>query len=77
MILEGTMISVAVICLTVLHPGLVFREAWHAADWTVRKKGIDADEKVDGHVSPPDYSNVEMGSVPYHNVRSAPADPAH
>jgi hypothetical protein len=74
MTLEGAMISIAVICLTVLHPGLIFREAWHAADWSVRKnKSKPVAEKLDQAVSPPEYNDPEMHSVAYQAVR--PADP--
>jgi hypothetical protein len=38
LILEGTMIILAVLALTVLHPGLAFSGNWQAAGWTMRKK---------------------------------------
>ena len=36
MILEGADICIAVICLTVFHPGLVFGQEWQVAEWKVR-----------------------------------------
>lgn len=38
MILEGAMICVAVICLTIFHPGLIFGKAWNLAGWNIRGK---------------------------------------
>lgn len=41
LILDGAMISIAVICLTALHPGPAFGGQWRAADWTFKtKKGV-------------------------------------
>lgn len=78
MILEGGMISIAVISLTVFHPGLVFKEAWHTAEWSLRKnKGTVADEKFERTISPPDYTadleTAELGTaetVSYESVRA-------
>lgn len=36
MILDGVMIALAVLLLTVLHPGIAFGEQWHAANWSIR-----------------------------------------
>ncbi|KAL2813865.1 RTA1 like protein-domain-containing protein [Aspergillus granulosus] len=33
MILEATMIAISVVCLTVFHPGLVWKGQWHEAVW--------------------------------------------
>lgn len=38
MILDGAMIATAVLALTLLHPGVGFREQWHAANWTFRSR---------------------------------------
>ena len=44
MILEGAMIAVAVICLTVFHPGLVFgKEDWDVAAWKLRRTRMAVD----------------------------------
>ncbi|KAF7714258.1 Uncharacterized protein PECH_008930 [Penicillium ucsense] len=37
MILEGAMIAIATICMTVLHPGLCFNGLWDATKWTFRR----------------------------------------
>ncbi|KAL4914838.1 RTA1 like protein-domain-containing protein [Aspergillus aurantiobrunneus] len=39
MILEATMIAIAVICLTAFHPGAVWRGQWNQAVWSTRGKG--------------------------------------
>ena len=63
MILEGGMIGIAVLCLTVFHPGLVFRRQWRAANFSIggKAKGI----KETGWESGSDRSaaEVEMGRV--------------
>ncbi|KAI1620323.1 putative RTA1 domain protein [Exophiala viscosa] len=38
MILEGGMICIASISLTVFHPGLIFGPNWESASWTIRSK---------------------------------------
>lgn len=38
MLLDGMMVAIATICLTVLHPGPAFGGQWHAADWSFRTK---------------------------------------
>ncbi|KAL4736085.1 RTA1 like protein-domain-containing protein [Aspergillus similis] len=38
MILEATMIGIAVICLTVFHPGVVWKGQWNQAVWSTRGK---------------------------------------
>lgn len=44
-ILEGPMIMIATISLTVFHPGLSFGSQWSAAGWSLRtKKGVTAPE---------------------------------
>ena len=45
MVLEGAMISSAVLLLTIFHPGLSFRGRWHAAVWSLKKSGIKAPEQ--------------------------------
>ncbi len=37
MVLEGAMISVAVLLLTIWHPGIAFQRQWSNAGWTLRK----------------------------------------
>jgi len=41
MVLDGAMVALATLCLTVLHPGPAFGGQWHAASWSFRtgKKG--------------------------------------
>ncbi|KAF2633117.1 RTA1-domain-containing protein [Macroventuria anomochaeta] len=36
MILDGGMMSLAVLLLTVFHPGPAFKEQWHAANWSFK-----------------------------------------
>lgn len=50
MVLDGAMIGLAALCLTVLHPGVAFRGQWAAADWTFRRsgKGVDEEDAVTG-----------------------------
>ena len=36
MVLEGTVMSIVAIALTVLHPGLVFRRQWRDTDYSFR-----------------------------------------
>jgi RTA1 like protein len=36
MVLEGPMIILAVLLLTILHPGYVFDGSWQAAGWSFR-----------------------------------------
>ncbi|KAI8938750.1 hypothetical protein NX059_004617 [Plenodomus lindquistii] len=38
MVLDGGMMSLAVLLLTVFHPGPAFGEQWHAANWSFRFK---------------------------------------
>ncbi|KAK9318379.1 RTA1 like protein-domain-containing protein [Lipomyces starkeyi] len=42
MVLEGTMVASACLCLTILHPGIAFRGSWSDADYNVfrAKKNI-------------------------------------
>ncbi|EPS27737.1 hypothetical protein PDE_02681 [Penicillium oxalicum 114-2] len=37
MILEGAMIAIATICMTVLHPGICFKGLWDATKWSFRR----------------------------------------
>ena len=37
MILEGAMVTIAAGCLTFLHPGLVYKDSWSAANFHFRK----------------------------------------
>jgi hypothetical protein len=58
--LEGIMLLIACICLTVLHPGLVYgRENWAACNFKLtQKKGAYAD--VRGHKGSESLSDTEM-----------------
>jgi hypothetical protein len=48
MILEGPMIFLAVLALTILHPGFAFDGNWQAAGWSFKqRKGAD-DENIGG-----------------------------
>jgi hypothetical protein len=43
-LLDGMMVAIASICLTMLHPGPGFGGQWHAANWTFRaKKGTTSE----------------------------------
>ena len=48
MVLDGTMIAIATICLTAFHPGIGFGNQWHAANWSFRsKKGARPESNSD------------------------------
>ena len=47
MILEGAMICIAVVCLTIFHPGLVFGEIWQVAAWNIRHMPKLADKTTE------------------------------
>lgn len=52
MILEGPMIIVASLAMTVFHPGMVFRGRWAESSWSLRnQKGTNA---------PPTYGKIEL-----------------
>lgn len=38
MVLEGPMVIIAVLAMTLLHPAMCFNGHWAAAGWTLRKK---------------------------------------
>lgn len=38
MVLEGPMLILAVLAMTVFHPGICFNEHWAAAGWRLRSK---------------------------------------
>ncbi len=38
MVLEGPMVIIAVLAMTLFHPGMCFNGHWAAAGWTLRKK---------------------------------------
>lgn len=49
MILEGAMIIIASLALTIMHPGIGFgRQAWAEGDWHFRSKKEAAAEKHAG-----------------------------
>ena len=35
-VLDGAMIAIATVCLTVLHPGPAFNGVWSATDWSCK-----------------------------------------
>jgi carbon starvation protein CstA len=43
MILEGAMMAIALLCLTILHPGVCFAGHWNTTKWTFRKKSRDSE----------------------------------
>ena len=46
MILEGAMICIAVVCLTVFHPGWIFGQDWKVAAWSLRRTKHTAGPKM-------------------------------
>lgn len=45
LVLDGTMMAIATLCLTATHPGLAFGGQWQAADWNFRgRKNVSNDE---------------------------------
>jgi uncharacterized BrkB/YihY/UPF0761 family membrane protein len=49
LILDGAMITLAVLLLTVLHPGPAFGAEWHSANWSLRtKKGKGRSQEEGG-----------------------------
>lgn len=40
MVLDGGMVAMATICLSVFHPGIGFGGQWHASDWSFRTKKV-------------------------------------
>ncbi|KAK3671138.1 phospholipid-translocating ATPase rsb1 [Recurvomyces mirabilis] len=45
LVLDGTMLAIATICLTAFHPGLAFGNQWQAANWTFKSKKADFSEE--------------------------------
>ena len=41
MVLEGVMVIIACLCLTLLHPAVCFQGAWHEANFTFRTSRPD------------------------------------
>lgn len=70
MILEGAMICIAVIALTVFHPGIAFKGAWADASWSMRAKKV---QKLDSDSGSSKWNMPRMSmprmprmpSVPY------------
>ena len=48
MVLEGVMIIIASVCLTVFHPGRVFGSAWHEADFALCARCLGRRRKIEG-----------------------------
>jgi hypothetical protein len=44
MVLEGPMIIIASICLTIFHPGLAFKGRWADSTWSLRGRKTEVDE---------------------------------
>ena len=42
LVLDGAMIALAVLCLTLFHPGMAFGGQWQAANWTFRSGKADS-----------------------------------
>lgn len=67
MILEPPMISLAVIALTVCHPGVSFQGSWLAASTKSPKKNIEESPlsgSLDQEASCASAADIEMGSIP-------------
>ncbi|PMD48659.1 RTA1-domain-containing protein [Hyaloscypha variabilis F] len=58
MILEGAMVCIACLCLTIMHPGLCFQGEWRAANFTLRRKMLNSNGK-DVFLSDLDTQSVE------------------
>jgi hypothetical protein len=58
MILEGAMVCIACLCLTIMHPGLCFQGEWRAANFTLRRKMLNSNGK-DVSLSDLDTQSVE------------------
>ena len=72
MILEGAMICIAVICLTVFHPGLVFGQDWHMAGWNIRGDLKPTEKAYDVFVdaqSSPGGDVQEVRAISYSSTR--------
>ena len=67
MILEGAMICIASICLTVFHPGWVFGQNWHLASWKIRTNSTPKlpIEHLEDSKSSPKADGGELASLPY------------
>jgi hypothetical protein len=64
MILEGAMISIATICLTVLHPAVCFQGAWHEANFNLRSsKGKYSQSTFETVDSESGFMPMELGNV--------------
>lgn len=51
MVLEGPMIIIACIALTVFHPGVCFRGRWAEANWSFGKGKVTVEGKKTGYSS--------------------------
>ncbi|KAL4938781.1 hypothetical protein BDV06DRAFT_46863 [Aspergillus oleicola] len=67
MILEATMIGIAVIALTIFHPGTVWKEKWHQAVWSTRGKSGQEYKKASAG-----DSEISLGRVEYPNAAYQP-----
>lgn len=73
MILEGAMVCIACLSLTILHPGMCFQGEWRAANFTLREKksrskgkAISVSETDTEAIEPPQYSESvdDIDSLP-------------
>lgn len=71
MVLEGAMISIACLCLTILHPGICFQGAWHDANFSLRSRkekysetmnSVDSESAMESGV---DLSNFKVARNQY------------
>ncbi|KAI9876974.1 MAG: hypothetical protein M1830_005130 [Pleopsidium flavum] len=63
MILEGAMIVIASIALTIPHPGVAFKGTWAAANFHLRGRKSSAREMESGKVTPPQkYEGASGGT---------------
>lgn len=64
MLLDGTLMIIAALMLTLLHPGLIMGSHWHTATFNLRtKKGNAAAEKL--FPNSENSSQVELSSTEY------------
>jgi hypothetical protein len=78
MVLEGAMVAIACLCLTILHPGVCFKGEWRAANFKLGKR-INAEGKMISRTDsgsesgrePPEYSESIDDAASIISSRSA------